>query len=168
MCFGLSMGPGTWRDSSSRGQVGRYNSVVTLSLWLVIALLVPQQRPAPPPDPDLEEETVEPEYTFNPFQAAKEVEVGNFYFKKGSYKAAAGRYERATKWQPDLVEAYYKLGVAREKAQQWEPAVAAYRKYLEVAGSSRRAGEVKKKIARLEAKIAKPDVPSSRPPAPRP
>ena len=139
-----------------------------VALWILALGLTAQQRPAAPPDPDLEEEAAEPEYTFNPIQAAKEVEVGNFYFKKGSYKAAAGRYERATKWQPDLVEAYYKLGVAREKGQQWEPAVAAYRKYLEVAGSSRRAGEVKKKIARLETKIAKPDVPSSRPAAPRP
>ena len=38
------------------------------------------------------------EYGFNPVQAQKEIRTGNYYFKKGSYRAAAGRFEEATKW----------------------------------------------------------------------
>jgi len=141
------------------------------AVWLGIALIAGQlqpQRPARPVelDPDFqEEETGEPEYSFNPIQAAREVEVGNFYYKKGSYKAAAGRYERATKWQPDLAEAYYKLGQAREKLKQWQHAVEAYRKFLETPESEKRAAEVKRKISQLEKKIPKTDAASSRPPA---
>src|SRR5271166_4424975 len=41
---------------------------------------------------------VNKEYGFNPLQAHKEIAVGNQYFKKGKYRAAAGRYEEATKW----------------------------------------------------------------------
>ena len=70
-----------------------------LVLLLATALSWSQQRrptPAPPPEPD-EEEAAEPEYTFNPIQARKEIQIGDFYFKKKSYRAAAGRYERAAK-----------------------------------------------------------------------
>ena len=118
-------------------------------------------RPAPPPEPDEEDIGAEPEYTFNPIQASKELQIGDFYFKKSSYKAAAGRYERATKWQPDLAEAYYKLGEARAKLDQKEAALDAYRKYLEITPTGRRAGEVKKKIAQLRKNRAKPNEPAT-------
>lgn len=99
----------------------------------------------------------EPEYTFNPIQARKELQIGDFYFKKGRYRAAAGRYDRASKWQPGLAEAYYKLGVARERTNETQQALDAYRKYLAAAPSSRRAPEVKKKITDLQRKPPKPD-----------
>lgn len=102
-----------------------------------------------PPEPDEDEPGPEPEYTFNPIQAKKEVQIGDFYFKKKSYRAAAGRYERATRWQPGLADAYYKLGEAREKLGQSEQAVAAYQKFLEIDASSKKAEEVKKKVAQL-------------------
>ena len=38
------------------------------------------------------------EYAFNPLQAQKEIRTGNYYFKKGAFRAAAGRFEEATKW----------------------------------------------------------------------
>jgi len=121
-------------------------------LWLGAGLAAPQRRPAPPPPDDPEEEAAEPEYTFNPIQARKEMKVGDFYFKKGRYAAAANRYERATKWQPDLAEAYYKLGESRERLQQKEAARTAFQKYVELAPSDRRAGEARRKITRLQTK----------------
>jgi tetratricopeptide (TPR) repeat protein len=149
------------------------------ALFAVLALFslafpAQQRRPAPPPPPEPdEEEAAEPEYTFNPIQALKEMKVGDFYFKKGSYRAAAGRYERAVKWQPDLAEAYYKLGESREKLDQPEAAIDAYQKYLEAAPDARRADAVKKRIARLQKKAAQPDErspraagPGSQPPVP--
>lgn len=109
-----------------------------------------QQAPPPPREPDEEETEAEPEYTFNPIQAQKELQIGDFYFKKKGYRAAAGRYDRASKWQPDLADAYYKLGEAREKLDQPAQAVAAFQKFLELSPSARKAGEVKKKIAQLQ------------------
>ena len=58
-------------------------------------------------------------------------------------------------WQPDLADAYYRLGEAREKLDQLAEAVAAYQKYVELAPSERRAAELKKKIAQLQAKLNK-------------
>src|SRR3974377_1398386 len=53
------------------------------------------------------------EYSFNPLQAEKEVRVGEYYFKKGSYRAAAQRFREATKWNQGYSEAWLRL---REKA----------------------------------------------------
>ena len=55
------------------------------------------------------------EYFFNPIQAAEEFKVGEFYWKRGSYQAAAGRYEEATKWDPNHAEAFFKLAEAHLK-----------------------------------------------------
>ena len=51
------------------------------------------QQPAPVEPPEEDENLKTKEYSFNPLQAQKELNIGNFYFKKGSYKAAAGRFE---------------------------------------------------------------------------
>ena len=53
------------------------------------------------------------EYVLNPLQAEKEIRIGNYYFKKGSNKAAVRRYEEARKWDPNSAEGWYKLGEAK-------------------------------------------------------
>ena len=80
-------------------------------------------------DEDVAEETT---YVFNPIQAKREVKVGRFYEKKGNHRAAAGRYLEATRWNPSFVEAYWRLGRAREKMSQGQQALDAYRTYLEL------------------------------------
>ena len=77
-------------------------------------------------------------YGFNPLQAQKEIGVGNQYYKKGSYRAAAGRYEEATKWNSGDPEAWLKLGEAQEKLRDMKAANGGlYQKYLELAGDGR-------------------------------
>src|SRR5579862_460090 len=55
------------------------------------------------------------DYKFNPLQSKKEVTVGEFYFKKGDFRAAAGRFSEATKWNDGNAEAWLRLGDAQEK-----------------------------------------------------
>ena len=55
------------------------------------------------------------DYAFNPLQAQKEIRTGNYYFKKGAFRAAAGRFEEATKWNDGEPEAWLRLGEAEEK-----------------------------------------------------
>jgi tetratricopeptide (TPR) repeat protein len=107
----------------------------------------PRQE-AIPPEEDKSLST--PEYGFNPVQAQKEIRTGDFYFKKGSYRAAAGRYEEATKWNSGDAEAWLRLGEAQEKLHDKKAASAAYRKYLEVAADAKNAGEIRKKLAKLK------------------
>lgn len=104
------------------------------------------QKPQEPPE---EDESLKPkEYGFNPLQAAKEIKVGEFYFKKGNYKAAALRFDEATKWDPSSPEAFLKLGESLEKLKDAGGAKAAYRKYLELAPDAKNADAIRKKIQR--------------------
>ncbi len=112
-----------------------------------------EQKPAPkaqeeqaPPEEDVTAVPPVKEYAFNPIQADKEVKIGIFYFKKGSYKAAANRFREATKWNPGMSEAYLRLGEAAEKLRDKKAAHDAYAKFLELAPEDKRAEAVKKKV----------------------
>jgi tetratricopeptide (TPR) repeat protein len=118
-----------------------------LALALAAVPVFPQVDEIEPPE---EDESLKPkEYTFNPLQAEQEMKVGGFYFKRGSFRAAALRFEEATKWNPALAEAWRRLGEAREKLKDTDGATAAYRKFLEVEPDGKLAANVKRKLATL-------------------
>lgn len=103
-----------------------------------------------------DEDIVAPtEYVFNPIQAKKDVKVGDFYAKKGSHRAAVGRYLEATKWNPSFAEAYWKLARSREKLDQPAQALDAYRKFIELDPDGKQAREARKRIADIEAQREK-------------
>ncbi len=86
--------------------------------------------------------------SFNPLQSSKEIEAGNFYFKKGSFLAAEGRYKRATLYNEGNGEAWLKLGETAEKLKDRKEARQAYTKYLEVSAEAKNAAEIRKKLAK--------------------
>jgi tetratricopeptide (TPR) repeat protein len=112
-----------------------------------------QQPPSPatveqePPEEDVS--NAPKEYAFNPLQAAKELKVGGFYFKKGSYRAALRRFEEALKWNPTLSEAYLRIGETQLKLRDSKLAKEAFQKYLEMEPESKDAASIKKRIASL-------------------
>jgi tetratricopeptide (TPR) repeat protein len=107
----------------------------------------PQTPPAEEQEPPEEDVTMKPkEYTFNPLQAEKELKIGDYYFKKGSFRAAAGRFDEATKWNPGMAEAYFKLGEAREKIKDKKSARLAFQKYLELEPDGKDAPRAKKAL----------------------
>ena len=137
-----------------------------MSRWFGLAIIclisgsftvTPQKKPAEQKEPAAQEqappeedEAEKPkEYSFNPLQAEKELRIGNFYFHKGSYKAAAQRYREATRWNGNLAEAYFRLGEAEEKQKDWKLAREAYEKFLELAAEDKRSPEIRKKVAKL-------------------
>jgi len=114
-------------------------------------------------DEDLVQET---DYAFNPVQAAKEYKVGGFYWKKKNFRAAAGRYEEAVKWDPGFADAYWRLGQAKEKVAEREldqskrqrmldEARSAYEEYLELAPDGNDAKRARKRLTEL-AKVPAP------------
>jgi tetratricopeptide (TPR) repeat protein len=118
----------------------------------------PKQAPKPPAqqpqtveqEPPEEDANLKPEeYSFNPLQANKDMQIGTLYFKKHSYKASAGRFREATKWNPNLAEAWLRLGEAEEKRKNRADAKEAYAKYLELQPEAKDAAEIRKKIASL-------------------
>ncbi len=130
-----------------------------MARWILIPLAVgtlvfaaPQHKQDPPPqqeqEPPEEDESVKPQvYAFNPLQAAGEIKVGDFYWKKGSHRAAMQRYREATRWNPGNAEAWLKLGEAQEKLKDPKAAREAYAKYLELAPNARNASQIRKKLA---------------------
>lgn len=117
-----------------------------------------KERPQAPPStkeeaPKEEDESLAPteeEFSFNPLQAEKDVKVGDYYFKKGSYRAAAQRYRRATKWDGGYAEAWLRLGEAEEKQKDPQAAKEAYAKYLELSPEAKNAAEIRKKVEKLK------------------
>jgi tetratricopeptide (TPR) repeat protein len=110
------------------------------------AAAVAQERP-PEQEPPEEDESAKPkEYTFNPLQAETELRVGNFYFKKGSFRAAAKRFEEATRWNPTLAEAFLRWGDALEKLNDKAGARTAWAKFLELEPENKAAGPIRKKL----------------------
>lgn len=111
----------------------------------------PQQQPPKQEEPPEEDETLKrekKEYEFNPIQAAKEVKVGLYYMKKGSWKAAAGRFLEASLWDPTSADAMLYLGEAKEKMGDQKGKRVAWEKFLELAPEDKRAPDVKKKLAK--------------------
>ena len=118
-----------------------------ICLFFALTLLAQQPPPVTQEPPEEDATLVEAkEYTFNPLQAEKEVRTGNFYAKKGNYKAASLRYQEATKWNPGYAEAWLRLGESLEKRKEGKGAKEAYAKYLELAPDAKNAALIKKKL----------------------
>jgi len=135
---------------------------VLAALFLAAALWAQQPPAAPPPaEPEEEDVTARPRtYEFNPIQAENEIKIGRFYMRRGRWKAAAGRFEEAARWNPQAAEAYLLLGQAREKLKDTAAAREAYQKFLELSPDSKDAASVRRRLEKLPAPVpAKPAKP---------
>ena len=114
-----------------------------------------RERPAPktgpveaPPEED--EQYKEKAYSFNPVQSQKDMNVGDQYLKRGSYRAAAARYVEATKWNDGNSAAWLRLGEVSEKTKDKQRAMDAYAKYLKLEPDAKNAAEIRKRIEKLK------------------
>ncbi len=128
-------------------RAGRWSLI---SVFGCACLFAAEQKQAPKSQEPAEEDealTVK-EYSFNPLQAEKEIKVGAYYFKKGSFRAAAQRFREATRWNPGNAEAWLGLGEAQEKLKDRAAAKEAYSKYLELKPDAKNAAQIRKKLTR--------------------
>ncbi len=133
---------------------------ISLVFCAVVCAEAAAQQVPPPKDESKEEVELPPEedkaanqpkeYKFNPLQSKKEMLPGEYYFKKGDYRAAAGRFREATKWNEGNAEAWLRLGDAEEKLKDAKEARAAYTKYLELEPNAKNAAEIRKKLEKLK------------------
>jgi len=119
----------------------------------------PQAKPpAPPPaveeqEPPEEDESLKPkEYVLNPVQSQREIVTGNFYLKKGNFRAAMRRYLEATRWDPGSADAFLKLAEAREKLHDIPGARDAYKKFLDVNKDAKLTIEINRRLEKLPPK----------------
>jgi tetratricopeptide (TPR) repeat protein len=89
-------------------------------------------------------------HPWNPHKAAKDIEVGDFYFRRKNYHAAEDRYREALLYKPNDAMATFRLASSLEKLDRPEEALEAYESYLEILPHGPRAGEAQKAIERLK------------------
>jgi tetratricopeptide (TPR) repeat protein len=89
-------------------------------------------------------------HEWNPLRAMKDVEVGDFYYKNGNYKAARSRYQEALRFKPRDAVATFKLALTLEKVKDFENARARYEEYLAILKDGPSAGEAKRALERLK------------------
>jgi tetratricopeptide (TPR) repeat protein len=71
-------------------------------------------------------------HPWNPLKALKDIEVGDFYFKRKNYKAALERYKEALYYKDGDALASFKLAVCQEKLGDKADARKYYEQYLKI------------------------------------
>lgn len=134
----------------------------TFSCGLLIAFLVgplagqdkPRGKPVLIREDRTSEPEPEPEVVYpDPAEARRNLGVGDFYFKKGNFKAAADRYRDAVKYEPTRSEHYSKLIRALEKLEAYEEAVEVCRDFIAKNPESKDVSEFEKRVLELTRKI---------------
>lgn len=93
-------------------------------------------------------------HPWNPHRAAKDIEVGDFYFKRKNYRAAEDRYREALFYKDNDALATYRLGVCLDKMNRPDEALEQYEKYLKILPHGPQEEEAKKAIDRLKGPAA--------------
>jgi tetratricopeptide (TPR) repeat protein len=87
---------------------------------------------------------------FDPHRAQKDIEIGDFYFKRQNYRAAIDRYREALWYKPNDAIATYALAESLEKIGNVEEAQKNYEAYLKILPHGPSAADAKKAIDRLK------------------
>jgi tetratricopeptide (TPR) repeat protein len=95
--------------------------------------------------------------TWDPLRAEKDLEVGQFYLKKGDLDAAIDRFQDAAAAKPGFAIPYRYLGEAQEKRGDKREALKSYRRYLDLYPHAEDAKRIQKKIDKLWSEVGKKD-----------
>jgi len=94
-------------------------------------------------------------HPWDPHKAAKDVEVGDFYFKKKNYRAAEDRYREALLYKNNDAIATLHLAQCLEKLERPQEALEQYESYLKILPYGPEAEACRKAIERLKTSTAK-------------
>ena len=93
-------------------------------------------------------------HPWNPHKAAKDIEVGDFYFKRKNYRAAADRYREALFYKNNDAVATFRLAQCLEKMDQPDEARKEYESYLKILPRGPQAEAARKATERLKGNAA--------------
>jgi len=94
-------------------------------------------------------------HPWDPHKAAKDIEVGDFYFKKKNYAGAESSYREALYYKDNDALATYRLAVCLEKMDRLSEAQKEYESYLKILPYGPQAADAKKAIERLKGPAAR-------------
>jgi tetratricopeptide (TPR) repeat protein len=92
-------------------------------------------------------------HPWDPHKALKDLEVGDYYFKRKNYRAALARYQDALLWKNNDAMANFHIAECFEKMNNPADAVPHYQAYLKILPHGPLAGEAQKALDRLKAKL---------------
>jgi tetratricopeptide (TPR) repeat protein len=93
--------------------------------------------------------------TWDPLRAEKDLEVGQYYMKKGDMDAAIDRFQDATLAKPGYAIPFRYLGEAQEKKGLKKQAIKSYQRYLDLYPHAEDGDKVRKKIDNLYKEVEK-------------
>lgn len=123
-------------------------------------------KPASPPDDikpksaakkkkDTATQNAPDQPTWDPLRAEKDLEVGQYYMKKGDVDAAIDRFQDATVAKPGYAIPFRFLGEAQEKKGLKKQAIKSYQRYLDLYPHAEDGDKVRKKIEKLYKEVEK-------------
>ncbi len=115
----------------------------------------PKQKPAPKTNKDNATESAPDQPMWDPLRAEKDLEVGQYYMRKGDVDAAIDRFQDATTAKPGYGIPFRYLGEAQEKKGLKKPAIKSYQRYLDLVPHADDADKIKKKIEKLYKEVEK-------------
>jgi Flp pilus assembly protein TadD len=95
-------------------------------------------------------------HPWDPHKAAKDVEVGDFYFKRGNFRAAEDRYREALLYKPNDAVATFRLAESLDKLDRPAEAREGYESYLKILPDGPEAKKAAKALDRLNGNAKSP------------
>jgi len=90
-------------------------------------------------------------HPWNPYRAMKDDEVGDYYLKRKSYRAALARYQDALVWKEKDAVANFRMAQCYEKLDQPDQAIVHYQEYLKILPEGPFAKDAQKALQKLKA-----------------
>ena len=90
---------------------------------------------------------------WDPLRAEKDLEVGQYYMRKGDVDAAIDRFQDATTAKPGYAVPFRYLGEAQEKKGLRKQAIASYSRYLDLYPHAEDGDKIRKKIDKLRREV---------------
>ena len=92
-------------------------------------------------------------HQWNPMKALKDVEIGDYYFKRKNYRAAMDRYKEALFYKENDAVATFRLAVSQEKLGDKAGALSNYAAYLKILPHGPFGDEARASIERLGGEV---------------
>lgn len=89
-------------------------------------------------------------HPWDPHKAMKDIEVGDFYFKRKNYRAALDRYREALVYKPNDALANFHMAQCLEKMDKPDEARTHYEEYLKITPHGPLAEEAKAALEKLK------------------
>jgi tetratricopeptide (TPR) repeat protein len=99
--------------------------------------------------PDTDTSGIQEFHPWNPLKALKDIEVGDYYFKRKNYKGAMERYKDALYYKENDAVASFRLAQCEEKTGDKAEARKYYEQYLKILPEGPSAKEAHASLVRL-------------------